>query len=236
MWRLDPLGRVGAVRGVVEVGPGAAVSGEEGVEGGGLVTAHPQLDGGACRVWRPALDSLFRGSVVPPVAEFAPTVLPEPSLGLLGADALVAAATRSVAGSGTPAPEVGLGGCLPDDPWNWGDPDDRHGACRGLLVFVGARGPLRVEGGVGQGVLVVTGDLTFTDGARFYGLVLVGGKLTMDGASRLVGLARSAGGFALGSGAEVVASGCWAARALHGVRTALGRPVPLPGAGPLGPS
>jgi hypothetical protein len=112
------------------------------------------------------------------------------------------------------------------------------GACHGLLPLVGSAVPLVVRGGVGQGVLVVAGDLTLSNGARFYGLVLVAGKLTVTSGARLVGLARATGGLSVAPESGVYGSRCWAFQVLTAVRAAaatLARPRLLPGAGRVGP-
>jgi hypothetical protein len=234
-WRMDPFARVGSFRGVVEVGDGAPVAGTADIDALDAARGHPLLDAAACRTWEAALDSLAVAADLLPVSSFPPSPRREPTLGFLDSDALVASAGVRVDGSGTPAPHAGPGGCVEGDAWNWGDPDDPAGPCHAHRVFAAAASSLVVSGGVGQGILVVPGDLSLTDGARFYGLVLVGGRLALDGDARLVGLARAAGGLDVSPGAEVVGSACWASTALRDARGSLGRVLPLPGAGRLGP-
>ena len=69
-------------------------------------------------------------------------------------------------------------------PGNLGDPD-RAGPCASWLPVVHSRGDLTLDGGKGQGVLIVDGSLTLGGGFRFVGVVLVGGNLlvTTGGAS-----------------------------------------------------
>lgn len=234
-WGMDPAARTGAIGGVVEVGPGAPVTGLSGVKVEAALASYAPPDPLACAAWNRVRASLGVPPVLPPVAAVDTAGGGEPSLGMLRVGDLLAAADRSVSGSGTPGPATGGGGCLTAEPWNWGDPEDPLGACHALTVVVGSPGSLGVDGGVGQGVLVTGGDLTLNGGARFYGVVLVGGKLTLASGSRLVGLARAVGGVAVAPDSEVDGSGCWAFQVLSGVRPLLGRLRPLPGSGQVGP-
>jgi hypothetical protein len=234
-WSMDPAARTGAMQGVVGVGPGAPVAGLSNVQ------VEPPLAFGSlpdplkCAAWNRVRDSLGVAPVPPRLTVIDTTGGGEPSLGMLGVEDLLAVASRSVSGSGTPGPATDLGGCLEAEPWNWGDPEDPLGACHALTVVIGSAGSLGVDGGVGQGVLVAGGDLTLTGGSRFYGVALVRGRLTVDSGSRLVGLARAVGGVTVAPDSEVDGSGCWAYQALSGVRPFLGRLRVLPGSGRVGP-
>lgn len=234
-WSMDPAVRTGAIRGVVEVGPAAPVTGLSGIQVEPTRASYSPPDPLACAAWNRVRDSLGVPLVLPPVATVDTAGGGEPSFGMLRVGDLLAAADRSVSGSGTPGPAIGAGGCLTAEPWNWGDPEDPLGACHALTVVIGSPGSLGVDGGVGQGVLVTGGDLTFTGGARFYGLALVGGRLTVGSGSRLVGLVRSVGGVTVTPDSEIDASGCWAFQVLAGVRPLLGRLRMLPGSGRIGP-
>jgi len=234
-WSLDPAARIGAIRGVVEVGRDAPVTGMSSVRVEPALASYSPPDPLACAAWMRVRDSLGVPWVLPPVATFDTAAGGEPSLGMLRVGDLLAAADRSVSGSGTPGPATGADGCLTAEPWNWGDPEDPLGACHSLTAVIGSPGSLGVDGGVGQGVLVTGGDLTLTGGARFYGVVLVGGRLTMESGSRLVGLARAVGGVSLAPDSELDGSRCWAFRILAGVRPVLARLRMLPGTGRVGP-
>lgn len=233
-WSMDAAARTGAFQGVVEVGPGAGVMGQSQVRPRASVQ-DSRPDAADCAAWDRARDSVGWARVLPPVAVVDSAGAGDPSLGLLGVDDLLQAADRKVAGSGTPAPAVGGAGCLAAVAWNWGDPDNPLGPCHALLGVIGAAGPVQMTGGAGQGILVTSGDLILTAGARFYGVVLVGGVLTVSGGSRLVGLARAVRGLAVAEGSRVDGSACWAFEALSGARAALGRLHALPGAGPVAP-
>lgn len=80
-----------------------------------------------------------------------------------------------------PAPRRSSGTCVATDPSNWGDPGGLT-ACAGYRPVVRIAGAGTVTGGVGQGVLVVDGDLMVQGGFRFDGLILVGGRLEIAGA------------------------------------------------------
>lgn len=81
-------------------------------------------------------------------------------------------------------PVVRDGACATGRPANWGDPD-RAGACASWLPIVHATGDLTIDGGAGQGVLLVDGNLAIGGGFRFVGAVIVGGAIEVgaDGAS-----------------------------------------------------
>lgn len=69
----------------------------------------------------------------------------------------------------TPGPVVVGGVCDLSVAGNWGG----AGACARHAPIVWARGSVELRGGSGQGTLLVDGDLTVSQGARFDGVVLV---------------------------------------------------------------
>lgn len=71
----------------------------------------------------------------------------------------------------TPAPAVSGGRCDRARADNWGDPSG-SGACATYAPLIWATGDLRLQGGAGQGVLLVDGDLVLEAGARFSGVVI----------------------------------------------------------------
>lgn len=122
----------------------------------------------------------------------------------------------------TPAPAVSGGNCDRTRADNWGDPSG-SGACATYAPLVRATGDLRLQGGVGQGVLLVEGDLVLEAGAHFSGVVIalddiesagVGGTLL---GAVLAGDARvAAGDYSRLDGATLVQrSSCAAALALE---------------------
>ncbi len=91
----------------------------------------------------------------------------------------------------TPGPTQAVdGGCDVDDPLNFGDPVRALGdtsPCARWAAPRYATGDVRMDGGVGQGILIVDGNLTLSNGARFAGIALVYGALRIEGGSRLDG-------------------------------------------------
>jgi hypothetical protein len=80
------------------------------------------------------------------------------------------------------SPSVSGGVCNTADPNNWGDPMHTSVAsCQTYFPIIHALGNLQLTGGVGQGILMVDGDLTITGGAHFYGPVIVKGSLKSTG-------------------------------------------------------
>ncbi len=233
-WSLDPLARVSALEGAVSVGTGAPVVADGPIDVGAPVAVEPPMEPDACDPW---LDSLRARYVAAPLAAVAtlPTGSGPPALGLLDLSALLEAAPYAVGDVGTPEPLEAGGACVAGDPWNWGDPDRPWRPCGDFFAFRASPADLAVEGGSGQGVLVVDGTLTLSAGARLRGLVVTSGALRLDGGARLEGLALAAGGVQVASDAALVGSACWAVRALSAQRDILRRLVPLPGTGWIGP-
>ena len=125
-------------------------------------------------------------------------------------------------------PSVRDGACDTDRPDNLGDPD-RAGPCSSWLPVVHAGGDLALDGGVGQGILLVDGGLTLGGGFRFVGVVIVEGtlELAVGGASITGGVIAGHVTDASGSGSPspiVHRSACAVANAL----VAAGGLVPVP--------
>lgn len=132
------------------------------------------------------------------------------------------------AGSIVPTPTVLPGppnACETSAPTNWGDPDDPSAACGRYFPVLWAEGDLTLIGGRGQGVLVVGGDLTLENGARFYGAVLVRGRVVVaDAASAVFGSVKAGraelDGAALVAMPSVAYSSCALGHALNGTASA----------------
>jgi hypothetical protein len=129
-------------------------------------------------------------------------------------DALVAMAAKTY-----PAGEVGLLGtlapvgtatiCDAASADNWGEPrrPAAVAGCAGYYPIIYSAGNLRISGGVGQGLLLVAGDLEISGGAEFYGPVVVRGTLRMIGTGgHLVG-GVEAGAADLASGGAASSTG-----------------------------
>lgn len=113
-------------------------------------------------------------------------------LGPIDADLIRAFADRIESGTVAPAPRAAGESCEVAVGGNWGDP---RGAspCAEYLPLIFAAGDLRVDGGVGQGILVVDGDLTLDGGAEFHGPVLLTGRLRLSGDAVIHGAVTRAG-------------------------------------------
>lgn len=66
---------------------------------------------------------------------------------------------------------------------NWGDPYHNTGyrGCWGYFPIIYVNGNLKITGGYGQGILLVSGDLEVAGGAEFFGPVIVRGSLKTTG-------------------------------------------------------
>lgn len=239
LWALDPLGRVEATGATVEAS-GISVSVGGRVEG----AAAAREGAAACPDLLAALDS-----VVPAAGwEGWRTGVPDPTetelprLGALGGDSVLArleaeSRTRVLGTPGTevfvtPHPDVEGDRCLTGTVTNWGDPLDPGAPCGDHRPVMLHRGDLAVEGGRGQGLLAVTGDVTLGGGFTFHGLLLAGGDVEVEEGATFLGPLRSSGIVRVGSTGRVVGAACPLVGALEAA-PALGRPVVVPGAGRL---
>lgn len=71
--------------------------------------------------------------------------------------------------------------CDTDVETNWGEPTVPTDPCFGYFPIIYHNGNLSLQGGRGQGILLVEGDLTATGGVVFYGPVFVTGTLSTSG-------------------------------------------------------
>lgn len=90
----------------------------------------------------------------------------------------------------SPSPRSSDEECDTTDPGNWGEPSRVNGgACTSFYPVVHAPGDLLIDGGRGQGMLLVDGDLTVQGGFEFFGAVLVRGALRGGrGGARITGV------------------------------------------------
>lgn len=112
--------------------------------------------------------------------------------------------------------------CRTSDLLNWGDPINNTSACFSYFPVIYAPGNLNISGGIGQGILLVQGDLTVQGGFQFYGPVIVLGTVSSTGTGGhfFGGLMASNASLdvTLFSGNSVVDySACAITRALNGV-------------------
>lgn len=96
---------------------------------------------------------------------------------------LTYAGNNTITGQG---PSLNADGTCRYDAGNWGDPS-RHtpvGACESyfpIIYFSGQNTSNLISGGVGQGILLVDGDLQVDGGFQWYGPVIVRGRLATQG-------------------------------------------------------
>ena len=204
LWALDPAARIGSFSGVVEV-----VGAGPRVVGGRVDGVFVRED---CGEWTAALDSVL-GGWLPPVSSAPPVGPGGPAFGRLSIEAILAEIPVRVSGVGHPGPADRDGVCVVDEPWNWGDPQSPPGPCSAHLPSRGAVGDLRVEGGAGQGLLVVAGDLELV-GVTFRGLVVASGEVRLGAGARVHGLIQSGAGLVVEAGSRVTGSACAALQAL----------------------
>jgi len=123
-------------------------------------------------------------------------------------------ADRVESGVVYPAPAASDNRCVTEAPGNWGDPYHQGTACGSYFPMIFSNGDLNVSGGVGQGILVVRGVLTLSDGASFVGIVVARDGISLEPGTRVDGSIESKGGYALFDGTTVHHSRCAIARSL----------------------
>jgi len=79
------------------------------------------------------------------------------------------------------APAVAGANCNTAVQTNWGDPLNIAGACANYFPVIYSSGNIRLTGGVGQGILLVNGDLDLSGGVQFFGPVIVMGEVRSSG-------------------------------------------------------
>jgi hypothetical protein len=232
-WGMDPLTRVLALRGAITIGLGAPVTIAGGVDASAPTAIDPPMDPTACDPWITRLDAHYALEPLAAVATLVADTLP--SLGMLDFANLLDAAVVTLAANVSPSPSEALGACVITEPSNWGDPERPWRPCGQHFALRRSVGSLTMNGGSGQGVLVVDGDLVLDAGARFYGFVIASGALRVESGGELVGMSIATGGAAIAAGGVMRASACWAVRALATNRATLGRLRRMTGQAALGP-
>jgi len=225
-WVLSPAERVAAFQAVAHVGDLETVLPTGSI--GTTVLREPPASAPACAPWFAVLDSLMAGRTLGRLVADTTDAL---RLGLLDRAFLLARASPVPGDSVTPSPTMSRGRCDAEAPYNWGDPGAPSGRCADRFVFLARQGDLSLVGGVGQGLLLVTGDLSLEAGADFRGLVLVGGEVRLTGGSSFHGLARAGGTVQLDSTSQIVGSACWAVRSIGAAQDRLRVPIAYSGWG-----
>jgi hypothetical protein len=95
---------------------------------------------------------------------------------------LTAMASKLASGGKTALPSVVNGACDEGDVNNWGEPYKANGGpCVDYYPIIYSDGNLTMNGGRGQGILLVEGDLHVQGGFEFFGPVIVRGILKTSG-------------------------------------------------------
>ena len=220
-WAMDPVARLADARGVVESGRPAQTEAGSVVDAALIHETPAPWPEAFCDRFRPEMDTLFIKGLSPqgelhedPRAELASDVAfgavePRlPSLGLLGHTALMEGADLEVSGTVSPSPIDRFGRCAVSDPNNWGSSRDTSNPCTAYRPLVKSVGSLIVDGGQGQGILLIAGDATFRSAARYDGLVVVAGDLEITEESEIRGLVRVRGAVSLRGRSSIVGSAC----------------------------
>lgn len=161
-------------------------------------------------------------------------VVDAPALGLLDLATMLSFAA-SLGPRGRPEPADVWGACDTAVMWNWGDPSSPSRPCSSYSPLKGRRGALEVDGGEGQVVLVVDGDVLLRAGTRVTGLLIASGRVDVLEGSSFQGRIVAFAGLGVEAGSSVVGSRDRAAAALRAVRDVLGGALPLHPALRLGP-
>ena len=92
--------------------------------------------------------------------------------------------------NGTGPDSTLAGGCVTSNPTNWGNPLNPNSACGDYFPIIHIAAPYgRIQsGGVGQGILLVDGDLDWRCGFVFHGSLIVQGSCETQGSgNRILG-------------------------------------------------
>lgn len=100
---------------------------------------------------------------------------------------------------------------------NWGAPTDPSSACFDYFPIIHVTGDLRIQGatpGVGQGILMVDGELRIEDSFDFYGIVIARGEMRIEDNVNIFGGAIAGERLRVENGAGIRYSQCAANRAM----------------------
>ena len=119
-------------------------------------------------------------------------------------------------------PSVSGGKCNKADVSNWGDPC-RTTVCADYFPIVWVRGNLKLQAGaIGQGILLVEGDMDMAGGFEYNGIVVVRDDIKSNGTGNKISGAAFAGNSyisdntAIAGNAEIRYSSCAIERAAKG--------------------
>lgn len=73
------------------------------------------------------------------------------------------------------------GACETSNPDNWGDPENPSNPCGSWFPITHFAGDATINGDVGQGILLVDGNLKMQGNVVFYGIIIVQGRIELRG-------------------------------------------------------
>jgi len=219
-WMMDPLTRLGALGGGVELGGRLILGPGTEASTSSLLGQPSGWDPDACSPFGPALATLYSlrslpltAPLVPPAPDSSGAASRIPPLGLLAGTQLMALADEAgLLASGGASLTDGIG-C----------PDSEEPG------FLAVGGDLEIRDARVCGVFVVAGDLLMEGSGSFQGLALVAGDLRLLGGALFEGMARVTGSVTLEDSAILRISACPPARVLSEASPLL-KPLVLPGA------
>lgn len=204
VWTLHPIGRVSGTPAVAR----APLFGVGGVSADDWWSVPTAADTLACDT---ALEEMHvRGAQRP---EPMGTTTDSVALGLFSFTELESVADLSLSGAVTPGPASQGGTCQGGLVTNWGDPASSTSPCAAWYPLIWSSSDLHMEGGMGQGILAVAGDVRFSAGAMFRGVVLATGDVRVGGGSTIEGMVMGGRVLDVQTGSRIRGSACaaWAA-------------------------
>ncbi|HET9708901.1 MAG TPA: hypothetical protein VFP39_11425, partial [Gemmatimonadales bacterium] len=191
-WLLRPRPDTVSPRAAVSIGAPVALGDEVVISGADEAPAG--VDG--C----PSPDSAIAGIAAPSVvvdgsAQLlgSPPELLQPTSDLGVFDRFRARATLVLpGGTYTTSPATVGTSCDLRNSTNWGDPVGTATPCSGYLPLVSVDGDLTLGGGIGQGILLVNGDLHVLGPFTFHGVVIVKGAVDITAPTDVRGILAAA--------------------------------------------
>lgn len=177
------------IRGPTKIGGSAEISGSDTSPAGWACGTQPDTTMAGIRLSSASDLTTTGGCTVASCIDGNPSVLADSTIadstffqyGDVDWDDLVSMATITIpAGNYIIAPELSAGACT-NSITNWGDPLTASSPCFGRFPVIYAPANLTINQDLGQGILLVEGDLTVQGGFEFYGIVIVKGNLKTTG-------------------------------------------------------
>lgn len=142
------------------------------VDSAGTVVTTPNCTGQTCLTGSPTIQTTAFGARMSVYNTFGSETF---SSLATAAEKVVSGTISGIAPSTIPgSPPT----CNTADPNNWGDAVDPTGRCGNYFPIIYAPGDLELSSGIGQGVLLVQGNLNISGPFQFYGIIIVQGVVT----------------------------------------------------------